>query len=101
DALATDIDVPRSFDERSDVAVALATKGAIGVSVTAGVSGRPSSAPTHAGVFIRHAVSSLAPPGLTSSKRPGSVSQFVVEWSRRREPSVGGSSFSCLYFATR
>ena len=39
DAFAADIDVAWPFDERPDVAVALAAKGAIGVAITPGASG--------------------------------------------------------------
>src|SRR5207247_7987000 len=65
DTLATDIDIPWSLDQGSHVAIALATEGAISIAVATGVSGRPSSCPTHAGLFIRHAVS-LTRPSRTS-----------------------------------
>ena len=40
DALAADVDVAGPFDERADVAVALAAEGAVGVAVAAGGAGR-------------------------------------------------------------
>src|SRR5262249_43407613 len=59
DALAADIDVARTFDERADVAVALAAEGTVGVAVPPGAAGRPSSRPAGARVFRRHAISCL------------------------------------------
>src|SRR5262249_36651351 len=64
DALAADVHVAGPFDERPDVAVALATEGAIGVAIAAGVAGRLAPASARARVFGRHAIS------LVTSARP-------------------------------
>src|SRR5262249_8036687 len=57
DALATDINISRSFDQRTNVAIALATKRAIGIAVPPGVPGGPSSSASRAGILGRHALS--------------------------------------------
>src|SRR5262249_33936478 len=56
-ALAADIHVAGPLDERTDVPVALAAEGTVGVAVTPRVPRRPSPAPSWARVFGRHAIS--------------------------------------------
>ncbi len=57
DALAADIDVARPFDQGTDVAIAFAAEGAIGIAVPSGVSGGSPSTSARASVFRRHAIS--------------------------------------------
>src|SRR5262249_53047103 len=59
DALAADVHVAGAFDERADVAVALAAKRAVGVAVAAGASRRPAPATPRAGGLVSHASSSF------------------------------------------
>jgi hypothetical protein len=54
DAVAADIDVARSLDERTDVPVALSAKGAKGVAISPGAASRPPPF----GVFRGHVPSS-------------------------------------------
>ena len=61
DALAADVDVARPFDQRADVAIALAAERTEGVAVAAGAAGRLAARPSRARVFGRHAVSFSSP----------------------------------------
>src|SRR5262249_46633746 len=62
DALAADIHVAGPLDERADVAVALAAKGAEGVAIAAGIAGGAAAAVAWAHIFRRHALSFTASP---------------------------------------